>query len=57
MKKSCKIININYKKNMEFLLMQLDELTDKNSVHFDQDVFKEKDKIREKILKGEIVLE
>jgi hypothetical protein len=42
---------------MEFLLMQLDELTDKNSVHFDQDVFKEKDKIREKILKGEIVLE
>lgn len=51
-----KIFDINHKENVEQLLEQLEELTNKESLHFDQDVFDEKEEIKEKILKGEIRL-
>ena len=46
-----KIININ---RNELLLIQLEELTDPNSPYFDQEIFEEKEEIKEKILSGEI---
>jgi len=39
------------------LLEQLRELTDPESIHYDQDVYNEKDKIKMKILTGEISME
>ena len=39
------------------LLIQLDELTNSESIYFDQDVYDEKDEIKKKILSGEITME
>jgi hypothetical protein len=49
-----KIIRMGEPSDVDFLLMQLDELTDQKSVHFNQDVFDQREEIREKILSGEI---
>jgi hypothetical protein len=53
----CKIIKMDTGNPVEMLLRQLDELTDPKSIHFDQDVFNEREEIKEKILSGEIVCE
>lgn len=42
---------------IESLLEQLRELIDPNSIHYDQDVYNEKDEIKMKILCGEISME
>jgi len=52
-----KIIQMTHPKCADYLLMQLEELTDPRSIYFDQDVFDQKDEIKEKILKGEITLD
>lgn len=39
------------------LLIQLDELTNPESIYFDQDVYDQKDEIKKKILSGEITME
>lgn len=39
------------------LLIQLDELTNPESICFDQDVYDQKDEIKKKILSGEITME
>ena len=54
--KKTKIFSINHKENVEQLLEQLEELTNPESLHFDQDILGEKEEIKEKILKGEIRL-
>ena len=40
----------------DLLLMQLEELTDPNSIYFNKDVFDEKEKIKEDILSGKITI-
>lgn len=44
-------------KSAEMLLKQLGELTDSESIFFDRDVYNEKERIREDIMSGKIVME
>jgi hypothetical protein len=57
-KKKCKEIKlVPMDDNMEFLLMQLEDLTDPNSNHFDKDILAEKEKIKKEILNGNITID
>ena len=41
---------------IDLLLDQLEELTDPQSIFFDQDILEEKEEIKRKIIKGEITI-
>lgn len=54
--KKCKVVKFRDKEIVESLLIQLEELTDRNSIHFDESVFGEKEAIKKKILSGDITI-
>lgn len=56
-KEEIKVIKMTPPKCADYLLMQLEELTDSKSIYFDKDVFEQKEEIKEKILKGEITVD
>ena len=49
-----KVVRMGELNDVDSLLMQLDELTDPESIYFNQDAFDQREEIREKILSGEI---
>jgi acetolactate synthase regulatory subunit len=52
-----KEIKMKSQNNMDLLLLQLEELTDPKSIYFNQEVFDEKEKIKEDILNGRITID